>query len=100
MLARFGLPKVMVTDNDSCFTSTDFTEFARYNWIHHLRTALYHLSSIGLAKRAEQTFKLDMKKQTNGTIQTKLSHFLFHYRLTPNATTGVAPAELILKHQP
>ena len=41
-----------------------------------------------------------MKKQTNGTVQTKLSHFLFHYRLTPNSTTGVAPAELMLKCQP
>ena len=47
-----------------------------------------------------QTFKLGMKKQTNGTLQTKLSHFLFHYRLTPNATTGVAPTELMLKRQP
>ena len=53
-----------------------------------------------LAERAVQTFKLGMKKQTNGTIQTKLSRFLFHCRLTPNATTGVAPAELMLNRQP
>ena len=33
-------------------------------------------------------------------LQTKLSRFLFHYRLSPNATTGIAPAELMLKHQP
>ena len=100
MFARFGLPKVMVTDNGSCFTSSDFAEFARRNQIRHLRTAPYHPSSNGLAERAVQTFKLGMKKQTNGTLQTKLSRFLFHYRLTPNATTGVAPAELMLKRQP
>ena len=41
-----------------------------------------------------------MKKQTNGTIQTKLSRFLFHYRLAPNATTGVPLAELMLKCRP
>ena len=41
-----------------------------------------------------------MKKQTNGTLQRKLSRFLFHYRLTPNATIGVAPTELMLKRQP
>ena len=41
-----------------------------------------------------------MKKQTNGTIQTKLSRFLFHYRLAPNATIGVPPAELMLKYRP
>ena len=54
VFARFGLPKVMVTDNGSCFTSSDFTEFARHNQIHHLRTAPYHPSSNGLAERAVQ----------------------------------------------
>ena len=100
MLARFGLPKVTVTDNGSCFISSDFTKFARHNQIHHLKTAPYHPSSNGLTERAVQTFKLGIKKQTNGTLQTKLSCFLFHYRLTPNATTGVAPPELMLKRQP
>ena len=40
-----------------------------------------------------------MKKQTNGTLQTKLLRFLLYYRLIPNATTGVAPPELMLKRQ-
>ena len=100
MFARFGLPKVMVTDNGTCFTSSDFAEFARRNQIRHIRIAPYHPSSNGLAERAVKTFKLGMKKQTNGTLQTKLSRFLFHYRLSPNGTTGIAPAELMLKHQP
>ena len=52
MFARFGLPKVMVTDNGSCFTSSDFTKFARRNQIRHLRTAPYLHSSNGLAERA------------------------------------------------
>ena len=81
MLARFGLPEIMVTDNVTCFTSSDFTEFARRNQIHYMRTAPYHPSSNGLAERAVQIFKLGMKKQINGTLRTKLSRFLFHYRL-------------------
>ena len=40
-----------------------------------------------------------MNKQTNGTLQTKLSRFLLYYRLISNATTGVAPPELMLKRQ-
>ena len=100
MFVRFGLPKVMVTDNGTCFTSNDFAKFARRNQICHVRIAPYHPSSNGLAERAVQTFKLGMKKQTNGMLQTKLSRFLFHYRLSPNTTTGIAPAELMLKHQP
>ena len=100
MFARFGLPKVIVTDNGSCFTSSEFTEFLRQNHIRHFKTAPYHPSSNGLAERAVQTFKIGMKKQLTGTIQTKLSRFLFHYRLSTHATTGVAPAELILKQRP
>ena len=98
IFARFGLPEVMVTDNETCFTSSQFQEFAQRNNIRHVRTALYHPSSKfnGLAKRAVQTFKLGIKKQLTGTLQTKLSCFLFLCRLTPNATTGVAPAELML----
>lgn len=68
MFARFGLPKVVITNNGSCFTSHDFAEFSRLNQICHLRTAPYHLSSNELAERTVQTFKLGMEKQTNGTL--------------------------------
>jgi len=96
IFARLGLPEVMVTDNGTCFTSSEFQEFAQRNNIRHVCTSPYHPSSNCLAERAVQTFKLGIKKQLTGTLQTKLSRFLFHYRLTPNATTGVAPAELML----
>jgi len=100
LIARFGLPEVMVTNNGTRFTSSEFQELAQCNNIRHVRTAPYHPSSNGLSKRAVQTFKLGIKKQLTGTLQTKLSRFLFHYRLTPNATTGVAPAELMLARRP
>ena len=98
--ARFGLPEVVVTDNGTCFISSEFQEFTKRNSIRHVRTAPYHPSSNGLAERAVQTFKLGMKKQSTGSLQTKLSRFLFHYRLTPNTTTGIAPAELLLNRRP
>ena len=100
MFARFGLPKVLVSDNGTCFTSGEFAQFTERNKIRHVKIAPYHPSSNGLAERAVQTFKLGMKKQLTGTIQTKLSRFLFHYRLTPHTVTGVAPAELLLKQRP
>ena len=34
------------------------------------------------------------------SLQTKLSRFLFHYRITSNATTSIAPAELLLSQKP
>jgi hypothetical protein len=41
-----------------------------------------------------QTVKQGMKKQHDGTLQTKLSRFLFSYRNTPQTTTGETPAWL------
>ena len=37
---------------------------------------------------------------TEGTLNTRLSKVLFTYRMTPHATTGVSPAELLLHYQP
>jgi len=100
MFAQFELPEVMVTDNVICFISSECTEFSRQNQIYHVKVAPYHPSSNGLAERSVKSFNLGMKKQTSGMVQTKLSRFLFHYRLTPNSATGVTPAELMLKCQP
>ena len=52
-----------------------------------------------LSERAVQTFKLGIRKQLTGTLQTKQSHFLFHHRLASNITC-VAPAELLLTRRP
>ncbi|XP_065914443.1 uncharacterized protein [Dysidea avara] len=80
-----------------CVLCLHNSDYLRQNLIHHVKVAPYRH---GLAGRAAQTFKLGMKKQTNGIVQTKLSRSLFHYRLTPNSTTGVAPAKLMLRCQP
>ena len=96
IFATHGFPEVLVTDNGTVFCSAEFNQFTNYNGIHHIKTAPYHPSSNGLAERAVQTFKMGIKKQTSGTIKTKISRFLFQYRITPHTTTGVSPAQLLL----
>ncbi|XP_054875417.1 uncharacterized protein K02A2.6-like [Amphiprion ocellaris] len=95
----FGIPKILVSDNGTCFTSTEFQDFVKKNGIHHVRSAPFHPSTNGLAERAVQTFKEGMKKMKEGTIQTRLSRFLFSYRITPHATTGLSPAELMMSRR-
>ena len=93
--ATFGLPEMLVTDNETAFTSAEFAQFMKQNGIRHVTTSPYHPTSNGLADRSVQTFKEGMKKLTNGTLETKLARFLFKYRSTLQATTGVSPAELM-----
>ena len=95
-LATHGLPTQVVTDNGPQFTSQGFEVFLKSNGIQHYKSAPYHPATNGEAERYVQTFKQAMRaaKCDSGTLPTKLMRFLLSYRTTPNATTGVSPAEL------
>ena len=97
--AILGLPSTVVSDNGSCFCSEEFEQFCRANGIKHIKSSPYHPSSNGLAERAVQTVKVGLKK-TNGNLEDRLYTFLARYRVTPQATTGRAPSEFVLKTPP
>lgn len=99
VFANHGLPQKVVTDNGPSFTSEEFRMFMKKNGIKHVTTAPYHPSSNGQAERAVQTVKQGLKRTPGKTIQEKLSKFLFQYRITPHATTGFAPCELLMKRK-
>ena len=94
-----GLPEVLVSDNGTAFTSTEFQTFVQRNGFRHIRSAPYHPATNGLAERAVQTVKNALRK-ASGDNDTCLSRFLFQYRLAPHSTTGRSPAELLLGRKP
>ena len=79
-----GLPVTVVSDN-----SPGVDETQRHQT--HQNVTL-HSASKSPAERAERVFKKAMEKMKEGTIRTRLSRFLFNYRITPHTTTGLAPA--------
>lgn len=93
-MAVFGLPVTIVSDNGPCFTSSEFKDFMQRSGVRHVTTAVYKPSTNGLAERMVRTFKNALKKSTESVNQT-IDRFLFNYRVTPHATTGVSPAELM-----
>ena len=99
MFATHGLPATVVSDNGSNFTSSEFQEFMKKNGIKHIKVAPYHPASNGLAERAVRIFKEGYEKMEDGSVQTKLSRFLLSYGTTPHSTTGVPPAELLMKRR-
>ena len=100
LFAQFGLPETIVTDNGSCFVSEEFEAFLKENGIMHITSALYHPSTNGLAERAVQVLKQGLKKVTTGSLRTRLARVLLSYRITPQSSTGVSPAELLLGRCP
>ena len=96
VFAKFGLPETIVTDNGASFKSYEFELFLKNNGIKHRTSAPYHPASNGLAERAVQIVKKGLKKVTTGSINTRLSKSLMTYRISPQSTTGVSPAELLM----
>ena len=89
-----------MTDNGTCFVSAEFEDFLARNGIRHLTSAPYHPQSNGLAERAVQIIKNGLKKVTTGNVRVRLAKILFAHRLTPQTTTGLSPAEMLLGRRP
>ena len=90
-----GLPNTIVSDNRSVFTSDEFAQLVKQNGIEHIKTSPYHPASNNLAERSVETFKMGLKRITEGSLQSRLNKFLFQHRLTLQTTTGLSPAELM-----
>ena len=88
-----------MSDNGPQFVSHEYEDFCRLNGTRRVLVAPYHPSSNGLAERAVKTVKQGIAKLTEGSLQDKISRFLYSYRLTPHTTTERPPAELMIGRQ-
>ena len=96
LFATHGIPELVIWDNGSAFTSAEFQHFTKQNGIRHNTSAPYHPVPNGLAV---QTFKSFLKKCADGSLENRLSIFLFQYQIMPHSTTGSTPAQLLMGHQ-
>ncbi|XP_052749157.1 uncharacterized protein K02A2.6-like [Galleria mellonella] len=99
VFSRFGLPKTIVTDNATTFTSSEFGKFCDVNGITHILSPVYSPQSNGLAENAVKTCKRFIKNALKDcsikNIGSRLDDYLFYYRNTPHCTTGVSPSVLM-----
>nr|XP_046478641.1 uncharacterized protein K02A2.6-like [Neodiprion pinetum] len=101
VLSRFGLPRHVVTDNGTQFTSKEFQEFCKINGIRQSFTAPHHPATNGAAENFVGTFKdkVDKIVQTGKPLDYAVNLFLFDYRSIEHCTTGRSPSFMMYKRE-
>ena len=102
VFARVGVPREMLTDQGSNFTSQLLCEVYQLLKVQPIRTSPYHPQTDGLVERFNQTLKLMLRKAAHeeGKDWDKLlPYLLFAYREVPQASTGFSQFELLYGRQ-
>ncbi|XP_061394278.1 uncharacterized protein K02A2.6-like [Musca vetustissima] len=97
MFSTYGVPKTVVSDNATNFSSEEFRQFLKNSGVvYHKQSAPYHPATNGQVERCVQTIKNALKamETTKATIQVNLNKFLQQYRNASHATTGQPPSML------
>ena len=98
---RFGLVEEVVTDNGVQFTSVEFQQFLLSLSIKHSFSALYSPQANAEVERMNRTIKDGVKAALvdGKSFTTAVRQTLAAYRTTPQSSTGVSPATLMLAYQ-
>ena len=102
IFSRMGVPREILTDQGTNFTSQLLTKLYRMLHIQPIRTTPYHPQTDGLVERFNQTLKLMLRKtavKDNMDWDVMLPYILFAYREVPQASTGFSPFELLYGYQ-
>lgn len=99
IFATFGLPKFLVSDNASSFSSQEFSEFLHKNRVIHVTSPPYNPSSNGAAENCVKLVKGALVRALTADHESNtkqiICRFLLDYRNTVHCTTGVSPANLM-----
>ncbi len=98
MFSRLGIPREILTDLGSQFTSGIMKEVSRLLSIKQLVTTPYHPACNGLVERFNASLKSILKKiceEKPKDWDRYVAPILFAYREAPHDSTGFSPFELL-----
>ena len=98
LFSRYGLPKILVSDNGPQLVSNEFEQFCVKNGINHIPIPSYHPASNGQVEAYCGKFKRAMKKMCDDNVDMDLNiaNWLINYHNTPHTSTGIEPSVLMI----
>ncbi len=102
IICRFGVPEVIHSDRGANFQSSLMSELYTLCGITRTRTTAYHPQGDGLVERQIQTLSDTLSRVGSGRGDwlENLPSVLFALRVTPQASTGYSPYELLYGREP
>uniref|UniRef100_A0AAR2LSD6 Gypsy retrotransposon integrase-like protein 1 n=1 Tax=Pygocentrus nattereri TaxID=42514 RepID=A0AAR2LSD6_PYGNA len=98
LISRVGIPREILTDQGTNFTSKQLKDVFSLLGIKGLKTTPYHPQTDGLVERFNKTLKVMLRRFVNETgsdWDTWLPYVLFAYREVPQASVGFSPFQLL-----
>ena len=97
VFSSYGLPKLLLTDQGSVFTSKLTKAMCKEFGIDKIQTSPYHPQSDGALERWHACLKGMLKKSEKDlkNWDKHLKYLLFAYRSTPHCVTGFSPFTLM-----
>ena len=100
ILAKFGVPEIVRSDNGPPFSGKDFQQFASTLGFKHSKVTPLCPCANGEVERFMWTINKTIKaaKVENRDWKEELCDLLRNYRATPHASTGKPPATILFNH--
>ncbi|KAK3037368.1 hypothetical protein RJ639_030466 [Escallonia herrerae] len=98
VICRFGIPRVLITDNGKQFDNTTFRAFCANLTIEHRFTSVAHPQTNGQTVVTNRTLLQGLKKKLNGAKGLwveELPKILWAYHTTTRTATGETPFSLV-----
>uniref|UniRef100_A0A2N9IX95 Uncharacterized protein n=1 Tax=Fagus sylvatica TaxID=28930 RepID=A0A2N9IX95_FAGSY len=98
IITRFGIPKTIISDNGTQFTSKPFTKYCSELGIKNVYSSPAYPQSNGQAEASNKTVLDGIKKRledAKGRWVEELPNVLWTFRTTPRRSTGETPFSLV-----
>ena len=102
VVARYGVPSILISDNAPELISRDFEKWLREFGVSHRLTSPYHPQTNGMVERFNGTIQKLLLKLTGGDARKWSKHLaeaLYAYRITQN-NAGLSPYQAVYGQKP